>query len=88
MIEALNLGRGPRGAKAANAALRSLVEYSLLALRPPSAMARDLPQEVYAYGAKRDQVVTMRSPAHLRYVLKMERQWAEEGEGGGAAASV
>jgi hypothetical protein len=45
--------------------LLSMVKYNLLALRPPSTVARDLPQEVYRVGKKQFRVVTMPSAAHL-----------------------
>jgi hypothetical protein len=43
--------------------LLSMVKYNLLALRPWSVLARDLPQEVY--GKKRTLVVTLPIPAHV-----------------------
>lgn len=42
--------------------LLSMVKYNLLALRPPSDLARDLPREVY--GRNRAAVVTLPLPAH------------------------
>ncbi|KAG7666861.1 hypothetical protein KSW81_000627 [Nannochloris sp. 'desiccata'] len=41
----------------------SMVEYNLLALRPYSTLARDLPLEVYGVGEK--EVVTLPSPSHV-----------------------
>ncbi len=41
----------------------SMVKYNLLALRPYSTMARDLPREVYGVGQK--EVVTLPSPGHV-----------------------
>jgi hypothetical protein len=53
------------------AALASLLEYNLLALRPDSELARDLAQEVF--GAKVGQnVVAMPSAARLYHVLQMD----------------
>ena len=45
--------------------LLSMVKYNLLALRPPSTLARDLPQEVYGSGKKKTTVVTLPLPAHV-----------------------
>jgi hypothetical protein len=85
MIEALNLDGSPRGDEAAKAALRSLVEYSLLALRLFSSWARDLPEEVY--GEEPEAVVTMPGPAPLRHVLNMERRGQLEAAAAAAAAA-
>ncbi|KAH7615646.1 hypothetical protein NADE_007554 [Nannochloris sp. 'desiccata'] len=41
----------------------SMVEYNLLALRPYSTLARDLPLEVYGVGEK--EVMTLPSPSHV-----------------------
>jgi hypothetical protein len=41
----------------------SMVKYNLLALRPYSTLARDLPREVYGVGKK--EVVTLPSPGHV-----------------------
>jgi hypothetical protein len=71
------------------AALASLVEYNLLAVRPFSPWAGDLPRE--AHGTKRERVVTMPSPARLREVLKMEQRGELEeaqGEGEGAGGEA
>ncbi|KAG7671511.1 hypothetical protein NADE_000850 [Nannochloris sp. 'desiccata'] len=45
--------------------LLSMVKYNLLALRPPSTLALDLPQEVYGSGKKKTTVVTLPLPAHV-----------------------
>jgi hypothetical protein len=62
--------------------LLSLVEHNLLALRPESRLARDLPPEVFE-GELGARVVTMPSPAELYCVLKMDE--AGRLDGGGAA---
>ena len=45
--------------------LLSMVKYNLLALRPPSTLARDLPQEVYGNDGVIETVVTLPLPAHV-----------------------
>ena len=55
------LGKGSE--KKGSEVLLSMVKYNLLALRPPSTLARDLPQEVYGVG--NDDVVTLPLPAHV-----------------------
>ncbi|KAH7619809.1 hypothetical protein NADE_008093 [Nannochloris sp. 'desiccata'] len=45
--------------------LLSMVKYNLLALRPPSTLARDLPQDVYENGGVIETVVTLPLPAHV-----------------------
>jgi hypothetical protein len=62
--------------------LLSLVEHNLLALRPRSRLARDLPPEVFE-GRLGARVVTLPSPAELYCVLKMDE--AGKLDGGGAA---
>jgi len=57
------LGKGSE--KKGSEVLLSMVKYNLLALRPPSTLARDLPQEVYGAGKKETTVVTLPSPAHV-----------------------
>ena len=46
--------------------LLSMVKYNLLALRPPSTLARDLAQGVYGSGKEKTMVVTLPLPAHVR----------------------
>ena len=58
------------------AALLSMVEYNFLAVRPPSDLARDLPDEVYQVeggkgGKTRRDVVTMPSPPDAACVVEM-----------------
>jgi hypothetical protein len=88
LVEALNLDGSQQGDEAAKAALLSLVQYNLLALRPfsPQPWSTDLPEEVYGPSKKREAVVTMPGPAHLRHVLLLEEEWAE-GEAAAAAAA-
>ncbi|KAG7674368.1 hypothetical protein KSW81_000028 [Nannochloris sp. 'desiccata'] len=57
------LGKGSE--KKGSEILLSMVKYNLLALRPPSTLARDLPQEVYGSGKKKTTVVTLPLPAHV-----------------------
>ncbi|KAG7671184.1 hypothetical protein KSW81_003323 [Nannochloris sp. 'desiccata'] len=57
------LGKGSE--KKGSEILLSIVKYNLLALRPPSTLARDLPQEVYGSGKKKTTVVTLPLPAHV-----------------------
>jgi hypothetical protein len=57
------LGKGSE--KRGSEILLSMVKYNLLALRPPSTLARDLPQEVYGSGKKKTTVVTLPLPAHV-----------------------
>ena len=57
------LGKGSK--KKGSEILLSMVKYNLLALRPPSTLARDLPQEVYGSGKKKTTVVTLPLPAHV-----------------------
>ncbi|KAG7674435.1 hypothetical protein KSW81_000090 [Nannochloris sp. 'desiccata'] len=45
--------------------LLSMVKYNLQALRPPSTLARDLPQEVYDNDGVSETVVTLPLPAHV-----------------------
>jgi hypothetical protein len=45
--------------------LLSMVKYNLLALRPPSTLARDLPQEVYKNDGVNETMVTLPLPAHV-----------------------
>ena len=62
------LGKGSdRGGdeKKGSKILLSMIKYNLLALRPPSTLARDLPQEVYGSGKKKTTVVTLPLPAHV-----------------------
>ena len=70
-----------------------MVEFSVLSLRPHSAMNRDIPREALfkeVWGVKEnDSVVTMRSPAHLALILvrqfqnedEAKRNRAEKGKG-------
>ena len=51
--------------------LLSLVQHNLLALRPRSRLARDLPPEVFE-GELGARVVTMPSPAELLHVVEMD----------------
>ena len=66
--------------------LLSLVEHNLLALRPRSKLARDLPPEVYE-GKRGGRVVMMPSPAELYYVMELYKagELGEEAGGGGVA---
>jgi len=67
--EELGKGSEKRGSKI----LLSMVKYNLLALRPSSTLARDLPQDVYGSGKKKTTVVTLPLPAHIwaaKVVLK------------------
>jgi hypothetical protein len=61
--------------KVGEAVLLSMVEYNLVALRPRSELARDLPLEVFGPkpGAA---VVRMPSPVELHYVLQLEKAGA------------
>jgi hypothetical protein len=59
----IELGRGSE--KKGSEILLSMVKYNLLALRPPSDLARDLPQEVYENDGVNETVVTLPLPAHL-----------------------
>jgi hypothetical protein len=58
---AKDLGKGD--GKTGRQILLSMVKYNLLALRPYSTLARDLPLEVYGVGEK--EVVTLPSPGHV-----------------------
>jgi hypothetical protein len=98
MVEAVNLDGSQQGDEAVKAALLSLVEYNLPALRPfsPRPWSTDLPEEVHGPVKRREEVVTMPGPAHLRHVLLLEEEWAEGegaagggggGDGGGGAAA-
>ena len=62
------------------AALKSMVEYNLLAVRTESTLAHDLPPEVYYKGAIEDEevdaVVTMPSPGALYVVVRMHKRGA------------
>ena len=59
--------------------LYSMIEYNVLAVRPYSDMAKDIPREVFFRTVKRkkgpveknDSVVVMPSPAHLFAALQM-----------------
>ena len=64
--------------------LLSLVQHNLLALRPWSTLARDLPREVFG-GELGSRVVTMPSPAELLCVLEMDAA-GKLGEGGGGVS--
>jgi hypothetical protein len=57
---AKELGKGDE--EHGDAIILSMVKYNLLALRPYSTLARDLPREVYGVGEK--EVVTLPSPGH------------------------
>jgi hypothetical protein len=57
---AIELGKGDE--EHGDAIILSMVKYNLLALRPYSTLARDLPREVYGVGEK--EVVTLPSPGH------------------------
>ena len=62
------LGKGSdRGGdeKKGSKILLSMVKYNLLALRPPSTLARDLPQEAYENDGVNEAVVTLPLPAHV-----------------------
>lgn len=59
--EELEKGSAMKGSKI----LLSMIKYNLLALRPQSALARDLPQEVYGSGKKKTPLVTLPLPAHV-----------------------
>ena len=56
--------------------LLSMVEFNVLALRPYSEMAEDIPREAFfrlvGSKEKQDNVVTMPSPAHLAAVLELD----------------
>ncbi len=52
-----------RDGKTGKQVILSMVKYNLLALRPYSTLARDLPREVYGVGEK--EVVTLPSPGHV-----------------------
>jgi len=59
-----------------DAALKSMVQYNLLAVRTRSALAHDLPNKVYYCGAiakaaMKDAVVTMPTPGRRFVVLQM-----------------
>jgi hypothetical protein len=51
-------------------ALRSMVEWNLVALRRKSSWAKDVPQNIFTH-LDDDKLVTMPSPAELYFVLKM-----------------
>ncbi|KAG7674806.1 hypothetical protein KSW81_006224 [Nannochloris sp. 'desiccata'] len=57
------LGKGSE--KKGSEIFLSMVKYNLLALRPPSTLARDLPQDVYENGGVIETVVTLPLPAHV-----------------------
>ncbi|KAG7674525.1 hypothetical protein KSW81_000175 [Nannochloris sp. 'desiccata'] len=57
------LGKGSE--KKGSEILLSMVKYNLLELRPPSTLARDLPQEVYDNDGVSETVVTLPLPAHV-----------------------
>ena len=62
--------------------LKSMVEFNVLALRPYSMMAEDIPREAFfkkvGRKEKQDNVVTMPSPAHLAAVLELDVELEEE----------
>jgi hypothetical protein len=62
--------------------LLSMVEFNVLALRPYTDMAKDIPREAYfkkvGSKEKQDNVVTMPSPAHLAAVLELDVELEEE----------
>ena len=62
----------PDGAFSGKKVLLSMVKYNLLALRPASDLARDLPLEVYGKGKS---VVTLVSPAHLWAAKDSRAEW-------------
>ena len=64
------------GARSGKAVLLSMVEYNLLALRPPSELARDLPPDVYG-DDELDMVVTLQLPVHVWAAKKIleRRGW-------------
>ncbi|KAH7623574.1 putative ATP-binding protein [Nannochloris sp. 'desiccata'] len=70
---AKDLGKGD--GKTGKKILLSMVKYNLLALRPYSTLARDLPLEVY--GVDEEEVVTLPSPGHIwaakRILMKRKR---------------
>ena len=70
---AKNLGKGDE--ERGDEIILSMVKYNLLALRPYSTLARDLPLEVYGVGE--EEVVTLASPGHVwaakRILIKRER---------------
>jgi hypothetical protein len=57
------------GAKGGKKVLLSMVKYNLLALRPYSTLARDLPREVY--GEDQEMVVTLPLPVHVWAAKRM-----------------
>lgn len=74
---AKKLGKGD--VKAGNRIILSLVRYNLLALRPYSTLARDLPLEVY--GDAKEEVVTLPSPGHVwaaKQILLNKRKGAAD----------
>ena len=62
--------------------LLSMVEFNVLALRPYSEMAEDIPREAFfkeEWGLEEgDNVVTMPSPAHLAAVLLLETKFQNQ----------
>lgn len=56
-----DLGKGD--GKTGKQIILSMVKYNLMALRPYSTLARDLPREVY--GVDEEEVVTLPSPGHI-----------------------
>ena len=62
--------------------LLSMVEFNVLALRPYSMMAKDIPREAFfkkvGRKEKQDNVVTMPSAAHLAAVLELDVELEEE----------
>ena len=68
----------------ADQVLQSMVEYSVLSLRPYSSMAQDIPREAFfknEWGVEEvENVVTMPSPAHLAAALKLETKFPKEEE--------
>ena len=64
--------------------LESMVEFNVLALRPYSKMAEDIPREVFfkeEWGLEEgDNVVTMPSPAHLAAALLLETKFQKQDE--------
>jgi hypothetical protein len=67
-----------------NVALKSMVQYNLLAVRTQSTLARDLPEKVYYRGTIEDAVVTMPSPGRRFVVHQMLQQGMVEPSAGAA----
>ncbi len=68
----------------ADEVLLSMVEFNVVSLRPYSKMAKDIPREAFFKEAggkeKKDDVVTMSSPAHLGAALLLETEFQRLGE--------